>query len=356
MKFDGSSGLVVADNPTLNFGTGSFSVEMWTRIDSFPGANGAVLFEKRNNVAQGYVLSVDSSGFFFTIRGNGGAATVVAGPASTGGFHHLAMTVDRATNRVTFYLNGVAQPDASIASIGNTDNMASLFIGQNSTESGTSAGAFTGVIDELSLYSKALTPDEVTSIFNAGLAGKLKTAATPTGTNVSTNVGSDATITFSNVSSSGTTQQIPLGLGGLPALPAGFASTGLVYDIATSASISGNTNVCFNLPGLDIVTFLKSRIFHQEGGVWVIRTTSSSGGTKTLCSSVSSLSPFLIAQDSSLPTAAPATISGQVTTPVGSPLGGVVSLLTTKEGLAESALFASPSSFAHAGVRFVSPA
>jgi hypothetical protein len=65
------------------------------------------------------------------------------------------------------------------------------------------------------------------------------------------------------------------------------------------------------------------RVLHFEAGTLVDRTTGRTPASSTLCSSVTSLSPFVIAAGSA-PTAAPAAISGQITTANGLPLGGVV--------------------------------
>src|SRR5207253_4025620 len=57
MKFDGSNGYIVADNANLNFGTASFSIDGWIRVDTLP-ATTSVLVEKRlfvNPTAAGYV-------------------------------------------------------------------------------------------------------------------------------------------------------------------------------------------------------------------------------------------------------------------------------------------------------------
>jgi plastocyanin len=183
MKFDGVSGFAAPDDPALNFGSGSFSIDLWVRIDASPGPNGAVLVEKRNSAGVGYVLSTDGTALFFTVRGDGGAVGVQT-PAIPAGFHHIAVSVDRVTsNNVTIYLDGVAQPSLGVAGIGNTNNAGRLFVGQNSLDSGTSAGPFNGVIDELELFNRELAVIEIQNIVNAGSKGKCRPrcSAAPSG-------------------------------------------------------------------------------------------------------------------------------------------------------------------------------
>lgn len=168
---------------------------------------------------------------------------------------------------------------------------------------------FNGLIDEVSLYNRALTDVEIASIFNAGIAGKLKSATTPTGFSiadlqnsvnifspqvVNTTIG-DATVTFPTVTTAGTTQQIPLNTALFPALPMG-THTGLAYDIATSAVFTGNPTVCFNVPSFTPAQFTNLRVFHFEAGAWINRT-ATSNTFPTLCTQgLTSLSPFAIVQ------------------------------------------------------------
>lgn len=87
--------------------------------------------------------------------------------------HHVAVTKNGTT--VTFYVDGVAYaadgPDndtfqfTTPAAIGaRGDNAADNFTGQINT--------FLGVIDELSIYSRALSANEIASIYSAGSGGK----------------------------------------------------------------------------------------------------------------------------------------------------------------------------------------
>src|SRR2546430_16858415 len=104
----------------------------------------------------------------------------------------------------------------------------------------------------------------------------------------------------------------------------GYSPTGLAYDISTTATFTGPIQICFNLPSLiSPIAQTNLRVLHLEAGTLVDRTTGRTPASSTLCSSVTSLSPFVIAA-ASAPTAAPARISGQITTANGLPLGGVV--------------------------------
>ncbi len=188
-------------------------------------------------------------------------------------------------------MNGVLVATRTDPPITITNSTADLAIGAQIRSSTFNAFFFQGRIDEASIYNRALTQVEITSIVNAGLAGKLKTEPTT----LSTKVG-DATIFLPTINTNGLVQEIPLDPAVLPALPVGSTATGLFYDVATSADFTGNPTVCFNLPSFTVAQFPALRILHLENGVWVNRT-AASNTYPTLCSDgLTSLSPFAIVQ------------------------------------------------------------
>ncbi len=240
-------------------------------------------------------------------------------------FSHISGTYDGTTAKI--YVNGVLENSQAVSGtmlssttptiIGNADS-ACRVVG------GNSAG-FNGIIDESSIYNRALSDAEIVSIFNAGIAGKLKQNTTPTGSNVAVNTKSDATVTFPTVSTAGITQQIPLDLSTLPSLPIGSTTTGLNYDIATTATFTGSPQICFNLPSITNSTiFSNLRILHLESNVWTNRTGTIDFATRTVCTSgLTSLSPFAIVNGFA-PTAAESSISGRITTASGRGIRNVV--------------------------------
>lgn len=180
LQFDGIDDYVeVADHSELNFGTGNFSFDAWIKTDAKIGVE--VLVDKRKGYNLGYsfflndgYLSLqlaDGSGFF--------GYTNYASPVfvADGNWHHIAVTVTRSSNQgILFYLDGVStqfgNPTAHPSTLDNTDN---LRIGRNSSSTiSDPIGTFKGILDEIELFNRALTKEEIVSIFNAGSAGKCK--------------------------------------------------------------------------------------------------------------------------------------------------------------------------------------
>jgi hypothetical protein len=326
----------VPDNSTLDF-TNAFTIEMWVAPTEVGSPSGTTFFISKGNFSfantQSYGIIFGDTGRIVNRVGNGSTlATLVSNaslPLNT--FSHIATTYDGSTLRV--YINGVLD-NSKATSIGTLLNTAQpLFIG-GADLNGTTIFA-RSAIDETSLYNRALSGSEIASIFNAGIAGKLKQNTTPTGSNVVVNAKSDATVTFPTVSTAGITQQIPLDLSLLPSLPLGSTTTGLTYDIATTAIFTGSPQVCFNLPSItNSTTFNNLRILHLESNLWQNRTdlASINFATKTVCTSgLTSLSPFAVVNGFA-PTAANASITGRILTANGQGIRNVIIQLTSGTG------------------------
>ncbi|MBV9242150.1 MAG: carboxypeptidase regulatory-like domain-containing protein, partial [Acidobacteria bacterium] len=342
MTFNGDvnfSRVTVPDSPSLD-PTSAITIEGWVypTTDAYLSNAMAIILNKETsgpNVVQYEISRRLSSSTCPSGNGiaTGNFAVYLGGvsglPDNCGGWvdggaqlplnswSHVAMTYDGSNLKA--YVNG-ALTNSIPASGSITTTSGLLRLGGRAIN----AEAWVGSEDEMSLYGRALTANEIQTIFNAGVAGKYKAVATPTGPAGSTaNAGSDATVTFTGgVTVAGATQQIPLDPTTLPALPAGHTPIGLYYDISTSATFTGGVTVCFNLPLVTVQsTFNAIHIDHIEGGVWQDRTKPSTKnfGTKTVCtSSLTSLSPFAIVTNT--PTAATVSVSGHVLTPDGAGL------------------------------------
>src|SRR5262249_54468304 len=89
---------------------------------------------------------------------------------AAGQWYHLGYTFDSASRTQSLYVNGV-----KVAAGLNTNTMSydsrPVVLGVQ-TDFGTTSGFFQGRMDEVSIYSRALTAAEMQSIFLAGSAGK----------------------------------------------------------------------------------------------------------------------------------------------------------------------------------------
>ncbi|HVF47658.1 MAG TPA: LamG-like jellyroll fold domain-containing protein [Pyrinomonadaceae bacterium] len=311
--------LRVSDNPLLK--PPQFTVEAWVKFNPI-FQNYHVIIAKGCSgcVADSYALGFFSNGTnpasanpqFFTEHTLG--TNLLAAPgnlANSTVWNHLAGSFDGTTKRL--YVNGALVATQGVPQpIVYDANNVPLTVGAD-WENGVPAYRFTGDIDEATLYNRALLDSEITAIFNAGVGGKIKSAATATGANSQSQVG-DQTITFQNVATPGTTSSYSLDPTTLPPLPLGNTHPGLAYEISTTAiyqqGAPNDVRVCFNVPALSSTGFGNNRIFHREGGNWVNRTDATSVYPNLCTTGLTSLSPFAIA--SAVPTAANVSVGGRV--------------------------------------------
>ncbi len=186
-KFDGVNDRVeVADSPSLAL-TGSLSIEGWIKVNALPSASqglATVLFrgDDRGGLDP-YQLTLDSTGaLWFQVVSAAGESARVSAPVATGQLMHVAATLDDATGEMTLYVNGgvVAQTVTSARPFGALDPAYNPGIGiGNANGNATGSGyniPFNGLIDELSVYDRALTRGEVLGISSAGAGGKVRAA------------------------------------------------------------------------------------------------------------------------------------------------------------------------------------
>ena len=255
--------------------------------------NSYVMWHANGNIRLGY--SDSGSNFIFYATGFAPKA---------GEFDHYAMVIntdDTGENADTFklYVNGKQVfSGAAGAPIFYDASPHPLTIGVD-VNNDIFDYPLSGQVDEVSLYSRALTASEIAGIYNAGTAGILKSKATAAGSNVATQL-SDTTITFTSVSTSGVTSQSGIDPGLLPPLPSNVVYTGLAYDLSTSAVYQNarrnDVVVAFNAAALPSAKFNQLRILQLENDVWVNRTDRTSIAPVLGTNNVKSLSPYVIVE------------------------------------------------------------
>jgi Carboxypeptidase regulatory-like domain/Right handed beta helix region/WD40-like Beta Propeller Repeat len=322
----------------------------------------------------GTKIAFDRSGQIFTMNANGTGVSQVTGSAFSGikthppwspdgsmivfqnnlGFGQFLIQVVAATcsncNGQTFVpqmpsdnFNPIWSPDGNAIAFSNDQN-------PSGDQSQPSTFLFSPFLGSLSfparplsatnnplMFSPAWSPDGTKLVYRANSSGDLFIINadgsnptnlglggfnslpdwfgfnTPTGANITALSGTVAA-TFSNVGTGGTTTAVPIDAATAGTLPNGYSfGTGFpAYEITTTASYTAPITVCLQVPGVTtLAVFNALTLFHSEGGVFVDRTSSRNFATKTICASVNSLSPFVVAQNLA-PTAANVIISGRV--------------------------------------------
>lgn len=84
---------------------------------------------------------------------------------------HIGSTLDRTTGLHTVYMNGVNQGSATYSGGNITPDAASSAIGTDPLNP-SGVGFYTGLIDDVRVYSRALSAGEVIGLYQAGLQGR----------------------------------------------------------------------------------------------------------------------------------------------------------------------------------------
>ena len=162
LNLDGNSWAEVHDNASLDFGTGSFSLEIWSKAKYITsGSIYNVLLTLGDNVSSGSTSSlyIDSS-LNYTFRYD--STLIVAGGSSEGDWSHVVGVYD-GTN-INIYLNGsfVVQTAASATSKTNT------YSKRIGTDTAGASRTYKDQIAQPRIYNRALTASEVLRNYNSG--------------------------------------------------------------------------------------------------------------------------------------------------------------------------------------------
>ena len=164
LQFNGSSSnLIIPNNASLN-PTTALTLEAWVKwnINPSSGANWAQIIDK--NVDDQYQLqhSQTNNAFEFALRTSTGRRYILGTTAPVQGvWYHIVATYDGSFMRI--YVNGNFERSGAATGTINTSTTP-VYIGSRTT----SDRNFNGVIDEVAIYSRALSASEISSRYNAG--------------------------------------------------------------------------------------------------------------------------------------------------------------------------------------------
>jgi hypothetical protein len=162
----------------------------------------------------------------------------------------------------------------------------------------STAGTHTFTVSLADLAGNSATQQVTYTVRQANEAG------TPSGSGVSVAPtatlpdGSTAPVSmsFDSVVSGGTTTVETSSTG--PPPPDGFklGQPPIYYDLETTAVFSGSVRLCFTWQEGQVANETHARLFHFAGGAWIDVTTSVDTQANVICGTVTSLSPFAIAE------------------------------------------------------------
>ncbi len=165
----------VGDPAEFAFEGGSMSISAWYTTESLYTNWQALASQSEGGNWRIARHSSSDTNFKYSVGGPANVASNI--DQQDGSWHHVAVTHESGGD-ITMYIDGVeaaAQPEWVL---GNGNGL-SMQIGGNSQAAGR---GWDGMIDDVAIWDRALTPDEVTSIWNDGTGASIGslTGGTPT--------------------------------------------------------------------------------------------------------------------------------------------------------------------------------
>lgn len=179
LNFNGVNQYVaVPDYPGIDIGTNALSIDTWVkRPHGAPDSPPSAILDKQDPLSGiGYGLFLNSGNLTLQLADSFGllqAVDTVGSVPADGQWHFVAVTVNRASSTGgCFYVDGALtstfNPSATQGSLANTSP---LYVGASPAGGGV---PWTGGLDEVEVFSRALSAGEIQNIFNAHTYGKCK--------------------------------------------------------------------------------------------------------------------------------------------------------------------------------------
>ncbi len=154
--------------------TGTMSVEVWFRHDTASATYDPVVKKSDPSQTGGFALEFDSSGssLLWWVYTSSEWQSTGNAPIALGTWTHAVGTYDGTTS--SLYVNGTLFSSATLSGGNIVPASDPLCIGRD--PGNLTTRTFVGLVDEVSIYDRALTPSEVAGLFAAGSAGKCSLA------------------------------------------------------------------------------------------------------------------------------------------------------------------------------------
>ena len=258
-SFDGTNDYIEApDSASLSI-TGAITVDAWINPDEVMLSDGRVIVSKRAGSSTSYIFMIVAGKLRFQVNG---ASTFryadSTSTISTGVFTHVAATFDPISQAIKLYINGIddlapiGAGSGTVSSI--VDNAAPFRIGVYDIGPPEGLNAFfDGLIDEVEIFNRALSNQEIAAIHHAGTSGKCHTStfqfSAPTYTVAENGVNATITVTRTGTHDTAATVDYATVAGGTATADASCA--GATDYITTSGTFNfavNETSKTFTVP------------------------------------------------------------------------------------------------------------
>jgi len=167
----------IPSSPSLDVGKGDgFAIECWIKPVSMASQQVVVEFERKLGTASGSdvgtQLGMNGGCLAGNIKDVADGDHIFTSPANllvAGAWQHIALTYDKPSGLAAFYINGTVVTQTNIGSFTPQTSFIYLLIGARTTFGSVSnpRSVFSGGMDEIGIYNRALSSSEVQAIYDA---------------------------------------------------------------------------------------------------------------------------------------------------------------------------------------------
>ena len=179
-SFDGVDDYVSFGNTAGNFGTSDFTVDFWIKTTS-TRKEGVIGKRSVCGIPTFWDIRLFPPGHLFIEVSDGTIPNLnqmlTTKPVNDGVFHHVAVIRQGAT--LTVYLDGMFDNSRTVSTVASLVSNADLIAGKSRCTSVDGTDSFTGLLDEVEIFDRALSASDIQRLFNAGSAGKCRSCVSP---------------------------------------------------------------------------------------------------------------------------------------------------------------------------------
>ena len=175
-----SEAIAVPDQPNLDFGANAFSLSLWANGPAAQGQSSGLLCKGLGGGDEAYCIDIFPSTYRFFVRNSTAAApgpSQIYGPMPNGRWQHLAVIYDPTQGLSQMYVDGaLVGTGATVDSIWANPSD-TLDIGARQFQGGYTL-PWNGLLDDVRVYGRAITPLEVRALNYEGHPPMLAVSST----------------------------------------------------------------------------------------------------------------------------------------------------------------------------------
>jgi hypothetical protein len=176
LDFDGMNDyIIIPDSDTLSLGNKIYTISAWInpRTLSGSGGGGTIVSKVKNDKDKEYRLILIDGNLWLDVENmaNNQRAQTTSSPVKINIWQHVAVSFNSSTKTAAFYYNGTVQPLTSNIDTLPDEFNDDLYIGKTGGSYYGSVNEFDGSIDEVRIYNRVLSAEEIQEISHGPLLG-----------------------------------------------------------------------------------------------------------------------------------------------------------------------------------------